>query len=141
VDVRDDVTELLAGFSLFADLSSTERERVAHTFKEAWFAEGERILRQGISGGSAFYVILEGSAGIRVDGVERWSLKPGEFFGEISSLLGEVAVADIMALTPLRCLVLDGDQLESFLVSHPKVMYRVLQGEARKVRNTTQWQN
>jgi CRP-like cAMP-binding protein len=50
-------------------------------------------------------------------------------------------VADIVAQGPLRCLVLPGDQLEGFLVAHPKVMFRLLQGEARKVRNTTKWQS
>jgi len=39
----------------------------------------------------------------------------------------------------LRCLVLPSLQVESFLKSNPSVMYRLLQGEARKVRTTTKW--
>ena len=71
--------------------------------------------------------------------VERSALKPGDNFGEISCLLGEVPVADIVAATALRCLVLPGAQLEGFLTAHPRVMYRLLQGEARKLKNTTKW--
>lgn len=136
--VRDDVVNTIAAFSLFADLNGPQLEEVAHLFDETFFGEGERILRQGVSG-SGFYIILEGTAAVRVNGVDRSSLKAGDSFGEISCLLGEVPVADIVAATPLRCLVLPASQLEGFLTAHPKVMYRLLQGEARKLKNTTKW--
>ena len=136
--VREDVVNTIAGFTLFADLTGPQLEEVVHIFDEAWFGADERVLRQGVSG-SGFYIILEGTAAIRVNDVERSTLKPGEYFGEISHLLGEVPVADIVAATPLRCLVLPGAQLEVFLLAHPKVMYRLLQGEARKLKNTTKW--
>ena len=71
--------------------------------------------------------------------VDRSTLKAGDYFGEISCLLGEVPVADIVAETPLRCLVLPAAQLEGFLTAHPRIMYRLLQGEARKLKNTTKW--
>jgi CRP-like cAMP-binding protein len=136
--VRDDVVNTIAGFTLFADLTGPQLEELVHIFDEAWFAQGERVLRQGVSGGG-FYIILEGTAAIRVNDVERSSLKPGEYFGEVSCLIGEVPVADIVAATPLRCLVLPGGQLEGFLTAHPRVMYRLLQGEARKLKITTKW--
>ena len=136
--VRDDVVNAIAAFSLFADLSGPQLEEVAHLFDESFFAKDERILRQGVSG-SGFYIILEGTAGIRIDNVDRSTLKAGDYFGEISCLLGEVPVADIVAETPLRCLVLPATQLEGFLTAHPRIMYRLLQGEARKLKNTTKW--
>jgi CRP-like cAMP-binding protein len=136
--VRDDVVNTIAAFALFADLTGPQLEEVAHLFDEAFFGEGERILRQGVSG-SGFYIILEGTAAIRVNNVDRSTLKAGDYFGEISCLLGEVPVADILAATALRCLVLPGGQLEAFLTAHPRIMYRLLQGEARKLKNTTKW--
>lgn len=136
--VRDDAANTIAAFALFADLTGPQLEEVVHIFEEAWFAEGERILRQGVTG-SGFYLILEGTAAIRVNGVDRSTLKAGDYFGEISSLLGEVPVGDIVAAQPLRCLVLPAARLEGFLTAHPRVMYRLLQGEARKLKNTTQW--
>jgi len=136
--VRDDAVNTIAGFTLFADLTGPQLEEVVHIFDEAWFGQGERVLRQGVSG-SGFYIILEGTATIRVNDVERSALKPGDYFGEISCLLGELPVADIVAATPLRCLVLPGAQLEGFLTAHPRLMYRLLQGEARKLKNTTKW--
>jgi CRP-like cAMP-binding protein len=138
VEVREDVVDMLAAFALFADLTTPELENLVQSFDEVWFSENERILRQGMSG-AGFYVILDGTATIRVDGVDRSTLRPGDYFGEISCLLGEPPVADIVAQRALRCLVLPGSQLEGFLVAHPRVMFRLLQGEARKVRTTTKW--
>ncbi|HVD48354.1 MAG TPA: cyclic nucleotide-binding domain-containing protein [Candidatus Limnocylindria bacterium] len=140
MDVREDVVDIIAGFSLFSDLSAQELDRIVQLFDEAWFAEGEKILRQGFSG-AGFYVILDGSAVIRIDGVDRTVLRAGDYFGEISVLLGVAPIADIVAQGALRCLVLPGDQLESLLVAHPKMMFRLLQGEARKLRGTTKWQS
>ena len=40
---------------------------MASTFEEQWHGDGERVLRQGISG-SAFHVILEGDARVVIDG-------------------------------------------------------------------------
>lgn len=130
--------ERLAQLALFADLRWPELEAVAHTFDEEVFAAGQRVLRQGISGG-AFYVILDGEAVVLVDGQERARLGRGEFFGEITALQGGVPIADIRAETLLRCLALPGPQLEAFLLEHPQVMLRMLQAVARRLRDTTRW--
>lgn len=138
MDVRQDVVDILSGFALFADLTTPELENIVQTFGEVYFAEGERIIRQGLTA-TGFYVVLEGGASIVVGGKERSNLRPGDFFGEISCLLGEPPTADIVATGPLRCLVLAPAAVEEFLVVNPHVMYRVLQGEARKLRTTTRW--
>lgn len=138
MDVRDDVVDILAGFTLFADLTTPELESIIQTFGEVYFSEGERVIRQGMAA-SGFFVIVDGTASIRVDGKDRTTLRPGDYFGEIWCLLGEPPTADIVAQRPLRCLVLHPTGLEEFLIAHPRVMYRVLQGEARKLRTTTRW--
>ncbi|HYU62951.1 MAG TPA: cyclic nucleotide-binding domain-containing protein [Verrucomicrobiae bacterium] len=138
MEVRQDVVDILSGFALFADLSTPELENVVQTFGEVYFSEGERIIRQGLTA-TGFYLIVDGSAIIRVDGKDRTTLRPGDYFGEISCLLGEPPTADVVAVRPLRCLVLPPNALEDFLVAHPHVMFRVLQGEARKLRTTTRW--
>ena len=134
----EELADAIAGFSLFADLSTPEREHLVDVFSEQWFGDGEKVLRQGLSG-SGLYIIIDGSAAIRIDGVDRATLRAGDFFGEISCLLGEPPTADIVAIGQLRCLVLALSHVESFLKDNPKVMYRILQGEARKVRTTTKW--
>jgi CRP-like cAMP-binding protein len=137
---RDEIVDAIAGFALFADLTTPQLESVAHIFEERWFPEGERVLRQGLTG-SGFYVILDGACSIQVDGQERATIGRGEFFGEVSILLGESPVADVVAQTSLRCLVLPGPAVEAFLVGHPRVMYRMLQASARRLRNANRWRS
>ena len=133
-----DIVEKLARLALFAELSRTQIESIAHRFDEALFAEGERVLRTGLTGG-ALYVIVEGEAVIRIDGTDRARFGPGEFFGEIGVLIDEVPNADVEAATILRCLAIPGADVKPFLISFPTVMYRMLQTEARRLRVTTEW--
>lgn len=135
---REALIDLLASLALFADLSRPQIEAVVHTLEEEYFAEGQRILRQGFSG-SNLYIILDGEAAVRIDGTQRASLGKGDFFGEISVLLGEPPAADVVAVRPLRCLVLPGPEVASFLLSYPAVTFRMLQAEARRVRNANLW--
>ena len=130
----DDITELLASLAIFADLSRPELERVAHTLEERYFAQDEPVLREGLSG-SGFYIVLEGEAAAIAGGRRVNTLGRGEFFGEISVLLGQAPVADIVATRPLRCLVLPGELLKEFLQANPRVCYRILVAEARKLAN------
>src|SRR3990172_10923992 len=131
----DDMAERLARLALFSDLTTPQLAHAAHAFEEEMFPEGQRILRQGFTG-SNLYVILDGEACITVDGKELTRLGRGEFFREISALLGEPPAADVLAATPLRCLVVPGPEVQGFLVANPQVMYRMLQAEARRLSTT-----
>jgi CRP-like cAMP-binding protein len=134
-----DVAESLGQLALFADLSPSQLEAIAHSHDEDVFAPGERVLRRGLSGGN-FYVILEGEAGVEVDGEERHRLGRGEFFGEISALTDEPPTADVVAVSMLRCLVIPAAQLEKLLLERPQFMLRLLRMEARRLRSTLEWQ-
>jgi CRP-like cAMP-binding protein len=135
-----DLVDNLARLSLFADLNRPELEALAHTVEEEMFAEGQRVLRTGLTGGG-FFVILEGQAAIQVDGEERWTLGPGDFFGEASVLTGEPPSADVVAKTLMRCVVVDGPDLERFLLNRPQLMLRLLREEAQRLRNALEWRS
>ncbi len=133
---QEEVVDTLASLAIFADLARPELEHIAHELDEQYFPQDQRVLRQGLSG-SAFYLVLEGEAAAVANGERVNTLARGDFFGEISVLLGEPPTADVVAVRPLRCLVLAGDRLDGFLVEHPRVAVRILQAEARKLRNAT----
>ena len=137
---QQELIDAIAGFGLFADLNSPQLESIVHTFEDTAFAEGDKVLRQGLSG-SGFYVIVDGEAVVLVDGNERARLNRGDFFGEVSILLGESPIADVVATRPLTCLVLAGPRVEAFLVAHPRVMYRMLQAQARRLRAANRWRS
>jgi CRP-like cAMP-binding protein len=130
--------ETLARLSLFADVPHPQLEALAHSFDEEVFAEGQRVIRQDVTGGG-FYVILDGGASIVIDGQERARLSRGDFFGEISILTDEVPTADVIATSLLRCLIIPDNELKAFLLKQPSVMYRMLQIEARRLRAANVW--
>lgn len=137
---QQELIDTIAGFGLFADLTSPQLEGIVHTFEETAFGDGDRVLRQGLSG-SGFFVIVDGEAAIVVDGVERARLGRGDFFGEVSILLQESPIADVVATRPLRCLILAGPRVEPFLIEHPRVMFRMLQAQARRLRAANRWRS
>jgi len=130
--------DALARLSLFADLTHPQLEALAQSFSEEVFAEGQRVIRQDVSGGG-FYVILDGEAKVVIDGEERSRLTRGDFFGEISLLTEEKPTADVTATSLLRCLIIPDNELKSFLLKQPTVMYRMLQIQARRLRAANVW--
>jgi CRP-like cAMP-binding protein len=140
VETRASLVETLAQTSLFADLSRPELEAVAHEFDEEAFAEGQRVLRQGLSGSSLF-VVLHGTAVVQRDGVEIARLERGDFFGEISILTEGPPASDIVAEGVLHCLVIPRPDVERFLLEHPRVMLRMLRAEASRLRGMLEWQS
>jgi CRP-like cAMP-binding protein len=134
---RDPIAARLADLSLFADVPWPELEAIAHTFEEGVFAAGQRVLRKGL-GGHALYIVLEGRGSVLLDGQELALVERGDFFGETSVLLREAPSADVQARTLLRCLVVPGPAVESFLLDHPTVMLRMLKAEARRLRGASE---
>lgn len=127
---------MLGSLTLFADLSRPQIEQVAHKMTEESYPVGQRILRQGFTG-TGFYVVLDGEVAVKIDGEERARLAKGDFFGEMSILLGEAPVADIVVTRQLHVLHLGGPELEGFLLDHPPVMYRMLKGVAMRLYNAS----
>lgn len=130
-----DLIESVGRLALFADLGREQLERVVPLFEEESFGEGEWVVRRGDTD-VGLRMIVGGEVGVVLDGHELATLKKGSFFGEISALLDEPVVADVVARSPLRCLYLPHEQVRPFLLEHPSVMFRMLQTEARRLRTT-----
>ncbi len=130
--------DTLARLALFADLGRPQLEAIAHTYDEELFGEGQRVLRQGMSGGS-LYVIVDGEARVARGDQELARLGRGEFFGDVSALLGAPPTADVVAQTPLRCLVIPGVDVERFLLAYPPVAVRMLKAMVRRLATTLEW--
>jgi CRP-like cAMP-binding protein len=136
----DELLDIVGGFALFADLGQPDLHAICHTFEEESFTEGQRILRQGF-GGTGFYLIIQGEAAVVIDNEERSRLGRGDFFGEISILLDETPSADIVALSPLTCIVLARDEFIPWLTTKPTVALRMLQAEVRRLRAASRWRS
>lgn len=134
------VADVLGSLALFADLPRPQLEAIDHTFQEQRFAPDERLLRRGFTGGG-FFIVLEGEAVVQLEGTELARLGRGDFFGEVSILLGDLPTADVTAVTAMRCIVLPGPEVQDFLMAYPSVMYRMLQSEARRLRDSLKWRS
>lgn len=143
----------LAGITLFADLNRGELAAVEQAFEEEHAEPGQRLLREGFVG-NGFYVILSGEADFLVGGrrVDRSAtvfemppkpitLRRGDWFGELSVLFEEPSIADVVALTPMQLIVLGGHELKPFLLRFPRIMLRLLEGEARRLRDPMRWRS
>jgi len=132
--------ETLSQVPLFAGLEPRDLDRIGDSFKQRNFSAGDTIASEG-SSGAGFFVIGDGTAKVSVHGEERATLGRGDFFGEVSILLGQAPVADIVATHQLRCLVLAGNLVQPFLLDNPPVMYRMLQAQARRLRQANRWRS
>jgi CRP-like cAMP-binding protein len=130
--------DTLSRLALFADLTRPQLEAIAHTYDEEVFPEGQRVLRQGLSG-SNLYVILDGEAAVVINGQERTRIGRGEFFGDVSALLETPPTADVVATTSLRCLVVPKVDLERFLLAYAPVAVRMLKMQVQRLAATLEW--
>jgi CRP/FNR family transcriptional regulator, cyclic AMP receptor protein len=131
--MSSDTAAQLGRLGIFADLTETELRDVAAELDERSFPEGGWVLRQGETG-TGLFIVVDGEVGVVIDDEERATLATGSFFGEVSVLLGEPVTADIVVRKPLRCLVIPPQRAEEFLLAYPRVMYRMFQIEARRLR-------
>lgn len=141
----------LASITLFADLTPSQLLAVEQAFDELHADPGQRLLREGYEG-TGFYVVLAGEATLlkggepvlssaRTDGqpAKPVTMRRGDWFGELSVLFDEPAIADVVATTPMDLIVLAGGELEEFLLRYPKVMLRLLKGVAWRARDPERW--
>src|SRR6476659_2037371 len=85
---------------VFAGLPAGELEQLLARMREVSFDEGEWVVRRGQTD-VGLHVIVDGEAGVVLNDEELAVLPKGSFFGEISALLGEETVADVVARAPL----------------------------------------
>ncbi len=93
------------------------------------FAAGESIFEEADEGG-VLYVIQSGEVTLTRGGIlgrhEIANLGPGEFFGEMSVVLGERRTARATALCETRLLELDGETLEAMCIERPEIAIRII---------------
>ena len=133
--VNLELQDALARLALFADFAPADFERLLSIAQEVSFPEGVRVVERGQLD-IGLHVIVEGEVGVVFQDEELAVLPRGSFFGEISCLLGEPVVADIVARSPLRCLVIPPQEVDTLLLQHPRVTLRMLKTEARRLKTT-----
>jgi MFS family permease len=92
---------VFAGIPLFAPLPPTTVEKLATSCSIGDSSAGTVIVREG-DRGDRFYAILRGEVEIRVGGVPRRTLGPGDHFGEIALVRDINRTASVIALSDVH---------------------------------------
>jgi pyruvate,water dikinase len=129
--------ESLQKVPLFGGLDRREADQVARLLKERRFSAGETVIRER-SGGSAFYLIVEGEAIVSVEGTERGTLEPGDYFGEIALIDEGERSATVTAKTDLVCQGLTYWDFRPLVQANAVIGWKLLQSLARRLRRNEQ---
>jgi CRP-like cAMP-binding protein len=96
---------------------------------ERSFAKGDVIFDQG-DPGDVLFVIQSGEVELSSLGISGRQivarLGPGEFFGEMSVVVGECRMTRAVAVFEARLLELDGETLEAMCVERPEIAIRII---------------
>ena len=116
---------LLAEVKLFKGMSKRALQEIYDHTRERTFPAGAAIVEEGDREDS-FYLVLEGTARVMVQGEQRDSIGPGGYFGEISLIDREPRLATFVSETPIRALTLDNLSFRFLLRDHPEMSHELL---------------
>jgi CRP-like cAMP-binding protein len=111
----------LRALALFDSLDEAQLQELSSWFHVQNGGEGVRLVGEGARG-YTFFVILDGTALVTVDGDSLGTLGPGDFFGEIAILGDGRRTATITSTSPVRMLVLFGTEFRQLEAAHPQIV-------------------
>jgi CRP-like cAMP-binding protein len=117
--------EMLGSVGLFEGLSRRELGMIHKQAREMDYPEGKTIVKEGDAGVS-FHLILEGKAKVVARGRTEATLRPGQYFGELSLIDRGPRTASVIATTNVRTLVLVSWEFMAMLDESPKITRKLL---------------
>ncbi|HEY5147998.1 MAG TPA: mechanosensitive ion channel family protein [Polyangiaceae bacterium] len=120
---------MLGSIALMESVPDDARRVLAERATLQPYGPGEAIVREGDQS-MALFIVEKGRVAVevRVEGgqlSELATLGPGQYFGEMGLLTGEVRSATVRAKTRCDLLVIDHDAFHAVLASHPEVIDRL----------------
>jgi CRP-like cAMP-binding protein len=131
----DQKLELLKHVPLFKELSRHDIEQVGQLAEEVDVPAGQVLTREGAPG-SEFFVIVEGTVRIDVQGETVNTLTSGDFLGEIALIDDGPRTATATAVGPTKLLVLGRREFRSLMDSYPTIEHSVLHCLVDRLRHT-----
>jgi len=120
------IENLLATSPLFLELDAAHRSEVASSFKLEEYRESDDIVKEGDEG-AKMYLIRSGSVSVHTrnpmdEQISLAELGPGEFFGEISLLIGKLRTATVTASSPtVELMSFNKADLEALIDEFPTI--------------------
>ncbi|MFZ1430022.1 MAG: cation:proton antiporter [Geminicoccaceae bacterium] len=132
LDLGLEVDTLIRNVPLLGELDQAALDELRLLLVPRMALPGERIVRRG-ERGDAMYFIASGAVEVQRD-KDVIRLGTGEFFGEMALILRRPRVADVVALSYCRILMLRRDPFRNFLRTHPDLMQRVRRQAEERLR-------
>ncbi|MGH3003344.1 MAG: cyclic nucleotide-binding domain-containing protein [Gaiellaceae bacterium] len=129
--------DLLKKVPLFQGLSDREFRSLSSTFTERTFSAGQELTAEG-SGGAGFFVIESGEAKVTVDGQNRRTLGPGDYFGEVALIDGGTRTATITATRDGKSYGLTSWQFRPLVETNASIAWPLLEAMAKRTRELEQ---
>lgn len=123
----------LSRVPLFARCTRKELEFIAREGDEVNVGPGKTLIRQGRPG-DTFYIQLEGTSEVKVDGKRRRIMNPGDFFGEISMIDRGAGTATVTTLSAGRLFVMSHAQFRDAIKANDTLMVKVLLAMGERLR-------
>jgi CRP-like cAMP-binding protein len=133
----------LASFLLFRGLPDDVPEAMANIGFCFDYPEDTQVVVSN-DNGKTFFLMLEGNAIVRLynrraEPTIVTVLKAGDFFGEMAILEDQFPrTADVVSVTPIRVLTLQGHQFLSFVQRYPAFALNITRYIARRLRVTNE---
>jgi potassium-dependent mechanosensitive channel len=120
--------DLLRRISYFEQCGDTELWQLIEYGYRQLYPKGQVVCREG-SPGESFYIILKGSVEIFSKKVEQYiaTLNEGEFFGEMSLLMGIPRSATVRTLEDTLLFVVEKNDLQKLLNDHQQLADQIAQ--------------
>ena len=126
-------TETIARVPLFTGLEKRDLERIADSFKERNYSAGDEIAGEG-QGGAGFFIIAEGTAKVTVQGQDRATLGPGDYFGEIALIDEGARTATVTADTDMKTYAMTFWEFRPIVETDARIAWKLVQALAHKLR-------
>lgn len=99
--------------ALFSALTENQRQALLLSVRQRTFEPGEVLVQEG-QVGTTVYIMLEGTVNVIAGGNKMVADIPmGSFFGELSAILGEKAIASVVAADKVQVAAIDINVLRS----------------------------
>lgn len=130
--------DLLRSVPLFSDLEGEELERFSRVAVPRSFPTATRVFHEG-DRSDACYIVRSGSFRVtreHSDGraIALATLGPGDIFGELAMLDGEVRSASVEALADGELLALPAGEVRALLARHPEITVKLVVALVRRLR-------
>src|SRR6478672_9686295 len=134
--------ELLRSVPLFSDLEQEELKRFSRVAVPRAFPATTRVFHEG-DHSDACYIVRSGSFRVtreHSDGraITLATLGPGDIFGELAMLDGEVRSASVEALVDGELLALPASEVRSLLARHPEITVKLVAALVRRLRTANE---